>query len=293
MNDSMLGRFFGVVVRPRTWLNVLFQWLAFPLGLFYFVFLVTGLSVGLGLVIIWIGIPILLVVVGAWWFFAAFERLQAKYLLGAAVPSAPRAWEDVNGVWGKLKAHFGSASTWKDLLYLLAKLAFGTVSTMLLMTVAGTVFWCFALPVAAIWHIDLVTTSAGSWHPPLWLGLLGLPVGFLAIFVGLHLLNGWGWVCRAWAEVMFRASPAALAPAPTVTSATKPDALAPLVSVPAPPPRTPPLPPAPPQAPAPPRAAVPPVPPEAPAAAHSPASAPAPEASAPAEPAGPPTTESN
>ena len=160
MNGSMLGWLFWVVVRPRTLTNVLFQLLAFPLGLFYFVFLSVGLAVGLGLVIVWIGIPILLVVAGAWWLFGAFERIQAKYLLGADVPSAPRTWESANGVWGKLKAHFGSGATWKDLLYLFAKLAFGIVSTTLVMTAAATVFWCFAMPVAAIWHIDIVTTSA-------------------------------------------------------------------------------------------------------------------------------------
>ena len=241
MNGSMLGWFFGVVVRPRTWLNLLFQLFAFPLGLFYFVFLVTGLSVGLGLVIIWVGIPILLVVAGAWWVFGAFERAQAKYLLGADVPPAPRAWEAVNGVWGKIKAHFGSASTWKDLLYLPAKLAFGIVSTTLLSTVLGTVFWCFALPVAALGHIDIVTTSAGGWHPPLWLGLLGIPAGLLAFFVGLHLLNGWGWVCRVWAELVFGAAPqapapaAALPPAPAPAAALPPaivpGAIAPLVSI--------------------------------------------------------------
>ena len=95
MNDSMLGRFFGVVVRPRTWLNVLFQVLAFPLGLFYFIFLVTGSLWASASSIIWVGIPILLVVAGAWWLFGAFERVQAKYLLGADVPLPPRAWETV------------------------------------------------------------------------------------------------------------------------------------------------------------------------------------------------------
>lgn len=243
MNDSMLGRFFGVVARPRTWLNVLFQWLAFPLGLFYFVFLSVGLAVGLGLVIIWVGIPILLVVVGAWWLFGAFERVQAKYLLGADVPPAPRTWETVNGVWGKLKAHFSSAATWKDLLYLFAKLAFGIVSTTLLMAVIGTVFWCFALPVSAIWHLDIVTTSAGGWHAPLWLGLLGIPVGVLAFFAGLHLLNAWGWVCRVWAELMFRVTLPAPTPTTTVLPVTATGAIAPLVSVSPPPPV--PLPPAP------------------------------------------------
>ena len=122
--------------------------LAFPLGLFYFVFLVTGLSVGLGLVIIWVGIPILLVVAGAWWLFGAFERVQAKYLLGADVASPPRAWETVNGVWGKLKAHFGSGATWKDLFYLLAKLPMGVLSFTLLVTLASILAWLVALPIA-------------------------------------------------------------------------------------------------------------------------------------------------
>ena len=123
MNDSAIVRFFGVVRRPETWLGILFDWLAFPLGLFYFVFLVTGLSLGVGLVVVWVGIPILLVVAGAWWLFGSFERLQARYLLRADVPPAPREWEKAEGVWGKLKAHFGSAATWKDLVYLLAEAA--------------------------------------------------------------------------------------------------------------------------------------------------------------------------
>ena len=258
MNDSMLGRFFGVAVRSRTWLNVLFQWLAFPLGLFYFIFLVTGLSVGLGLVVVWVGIPILLIVAGAWWLFGAFERVQAKYLLGADVPLPPRAWESANGVWGKLKAHFGSAATWKDLLYLLAKLAFGIVSTTLLMTVAGALFWCLAAPIAAIWRVDVITTSGGGWHPPLWLGLLGIPAGFLVFFIGLHVLNGWGWVCRLWAELLFTAAPETPPPAAlTLPPAAPPGAIAPLVSVAPPPPDAPIAPPAPTVGPAPPGARAP------------------------------------
>ncbi|MFA4964674.1 MAG: sensor domain-containing protein [Thermoleophilia bacterium] len=213
MSDSRLGRFFGVAARSQTWLNVLFQWLAFPLGLFYFVFLSVGLSLGLGLTIIWVGIPILLIVAGAWWLFGAFERLQARYLLGADVPGAPRSWERVDGVWAKLKAHFGNGATWKDLVYLFAKLPLGIVATTLLGTVGAVVVWCFALPVAAIGHFDIVTTSAGGWQPPLWLGALGAPAGVIAFFAGLHLLNAWGWVCRWWALALFAGPRAAVPPA--------------------------------------------------------------------------------
>jgi len=221
MDDTPLGRFFGVVTRPRTWLNLLFHIVAFPLGLFYFIFLVTGLSVGLGLVIIWVGIPILLVVAGAWWLFGAFERIQARVLLGARVPDAPRSWETVDGVWGKVKAHFGNGATWKDLLYLLAKLAFGVVSFTLVVTLAAIISWLFALPFVSLSHVASMDFGSGPWYPPLWLGMLGIPAGVLMIFASLHVLNAWGWVCRRWAEVVFSvapASPVAAVPPPPLVS---------------------------------------------------------------------------
>ncbi len=212
MNDSALIRFFGVVRRPETWLGILFNWLAFPLGLFYFVFLVTGLSLGVGLVVVWVGIPILLVVAGAWWLFGAFERLQARYLLRADVPPAPREWEHVEGIWAKLKAHFGSAATWKDLVYLLAKLPFGIVSTTLLVTGAAMAFWFAAMPFFSVFDVPVIN---GTWVPPLWFGLICLPLGVLVFFVALHVLNAWSWVCARWAEVMFRGpAPGVAAPAP-------------------------------------------------------------------------------
>jgi len=40
-------QFFGVAAREGTYLNIIYLLLAFPLGCAYFVFLVTGLSLGL------------------------------------------------------------------------------------------------------------------------------------------------------------------------------------------------------------------------------------------------------
>jgi hypothetical protein len=211
LEDSALTRFFGVVASPRTWLGILFHLLAFPLGLFYFVFLVTGIAVGVGLVVVWVGIPILLVVAGAWWLFAAFERLQVQYLLGAAVPPAPREWETVDGVWGKLKAHFGSGATWLDLAYLIAKLAFGTVSFTLLITLTGMVGWFLAMPFLAAFDVPVVN---GTWVPPLWFGILSVPLGIIVFFASLHVLNAWSWVCARWAGLLFRSPATAAPPAP-------------------------------------------------------------------------------
>ena len=37
--------FFGVIAEPQSYINILYLLLAFPLGIAYFVFLVTGISV--------------------------------------------------------------------------------------------------------------------------------------------------------------------------------------------------------------------------------------------------------
>ena len=146
---------------------------------------------------------------GAWWLFGAFERFQARVLLGAQVPDAPRSWETVEGIWGKVKAHFGNGATWKDLLYLLAKLAFGVVS----FTPRRDPGVDRRLAVRAAVRLGLARGDVrlrrrAPLVPPLWLGVLGIPAGVLMIFASLHVLNAWGWVCKRWAEVMFSARPA-------------------------------------------------------------------------------------
>jgi hypothetical protein len=192
-------RFFGVAAQPRTWLNLAYLWLALPLGIFYFVFFTVGLSVGLGLVVVWIGLPILLVVGGAWWLFGAFERLQAEHLLGVPVRPAVRTWELHEGVWAKLRGHFADGSTWRDLLYLLTKLPLGAVCFTLAMTALGSTLWLLALPLFSYYG----TPAANAWVPSPWAAAGGVAAGVLACFVWLHILNAAAWVCARWALLIF------------------------------------------------------------------------------------------
>lgn len=90
MNDlgNSFANFFGVAVRGQTYLNALYLLMSFPLGIFYFVFLVTGLALGFPLIIIWIGLLILAAVFAAWYGLLAFERhLAIRQLLRRSHPS--------------------------------------------------------------------------------------------------------------------------------------------------------------------------------------------------------------
>ena len=63
------------------------------------------------------------------------------------------------------------------------------------------VFWFVAMPFFSVFDVPVIN---GTWVPPLWFGLICLPLGVLVFFVALHVLNAWSWVCARWAEVMFR-----------------------------------------------------------------------------------------
>ena len=104
--------FFDVVAKPKTWRNVGYLLLAFPLGIFYFVFLVTGLSLGFGLFITLLGIPILVGVLAAAYGMGEFERTTTNLLLDQNTPPSHRLAVP-GGLRPKVKALVGSSETWK------------------------------------------------------------------------------------------------------------------------------------------------------------------------------------
>ena len=78
--------------------------------------------------------------------------------------------------------------------------------------------WFVAMPFFAVFDVPVINDT---WVPPLWFGILCLPLGILVFFVALHLLNAWSWVCARWAEVMFRGP----AQAPATRAAPAPPAV--------------------------------------------------------------------
>jgi hypothetical protein len=95
MSQLKQAPFFGVIADPQSYVNIFYLLLAFPLGLAYFVFLVTGISVGASLIIIWVGVPILVLVFLGSWAMCQLERVLAISLLKEDIP--PIAREDRSG----------------------------------------------------------------------------------------------------------------------------------------------------------------------------------------------------
>ncbi|MFC7137271.1 sensor domain-containing protein [Halobaculum litoreum] len=138
--ESLLGvvrAVFGVPFRPRTYGNLAYLALQFPLGLAYFTALVTLLALGLGLSVVGVGVPILLGTLVLATAGIRVETLLADTLLSVDVRSRRVGVDRSDGVVAYATDLVLDAGTYVGLAFLLAKLAVGVVAFTLL-TFLGT-----------------------------------------------------------------------------------------------------------------------------------------------------------
>lgn len=187
---SLVSQAFGAVTRPQTYRNLLYLLLAFPLGILYFVVLTTGLTLGIGLVVTLLGIPLLIAVVIGSRRLAAFERGLANKLLGLSI-EAPDDLETgaVEAVWPRAKASMLARSTWIGLLYLFMKLPIGIASFTLVVATLTVSFGLLTAPITyvlfeegiqlGVWTIDTFPEA-----------IVAVPVGVVALGPTAFILNG-------------------------------------------------------------------------------------------------------
>ncbi len=199
MSVSKKRGFFGVVAEPRSYLNIVYLLLAFPLGTFYFVFLVTGLSLGFGLIITLVGIPILLLVLSGSWVLCRFERQVAITLLNEDIPlsvSRPAS----GGLWSQVKALLKDRVTWTGVLYLFLKFPLGIVTFTIAVTLIAVTVGFLAAP-TYMWTSDPLVWGSWSFDPFPWSWILTI-IGIPMVFISLHLLNATAVVFGRMTRVM-------------------------------------------------------------------------------------------
>ncbi len=188
-NKSLTGRirgFFSVTVQKQTYLNLVYILFTFPLGTAYFIFLVTGLSMGLSLSITLIGIPILLITFMAWWELAAFERQLAIHLLNIDVPPMTPPSRQYNSRWDRFKHQVINPVTWKGLVFLFIKFPFGIFSMITVITMSTLALGLIISPLTYRWQTMYIGTNVvESPSTALILSVLGLMLGLIS----LHITN--------------------------------------------------------------------------------------------------------
>lgn len=210
---SLAGRFFGVAADPRTYASLFYLVLSLATGIFYFTWVVTGLSVALGLVAVLVGIPLLILFFGSIRVLSLVEGRLVEVMLGERMPRRPlysargRSWLQ------RIGDMFTDLRTWSTLLYMLMMLPLGiayfTVSVTafsiaLGMIVAPLMVWTgLAGPGVTShgWTLIGWSEAAGlTTSIPLWATPAVLVAGVAMLFVCLHLVRGIGRVHGAIAK---------------------------------------------------------------------------------------------
>jgi Putative sensor len=185
--------FFNVIAKKQTYLNMAYLLLTYILGIFYFTVLVTGISLGFGLVITLIGIPILVGMIFLWRAFAKFEIYQAKNILNINIQY--KKSKRIENFWKKIEHTLKDSFTWKSLAYLFIKFPIGIFSFVVLVTLLSVSLSFIAVPFA-YYLTDLKTIIFNSGIEnfcSINKGFLSIVLGIIGaflFFVSLHAFNG-------------------------------------------------------------------------------------------------------
>lgn len=188
-----LARFFGVALEARTYGALFYMLLSLATGTFFFTWVVTGLSLSLGLMILIIGIPVAVLFFGSVRGLALLEGRLVEALLGERMPRRP-TYADRSRSWlQRIGDMFTDGRTWLTLLYFVLMLPLGIVY----FTIATTLL---SLSLAFIWAPVAVLFTGevsgiylnGDQVLSLWATPLLALAGVLLLFATLHLARGIG-----------------------------------------------------------------------------------------------------
>ena len=187
-NRPFLVRFFRVFAEPRAWGALLYLMLAMVTGIFYFTWVVTGLSVSSGLIILIVGLPIaglfLLSVRG----IALVEGRLVEALLGVRMPRRPRYSVKNISIWQRFKNMLVDKHTWFSMIYMLLQMPLGIVYFTAFITLISVSLWLIFWPIASIaigWPVFV--TPNQDYYATGWLVPLTIVAGGLLLTVTMHL----------------------------------------------------------------------------------------------------------
>ncbi|TQE24375.1 sensor histidine kinase, partial [Streptomyces ipomoeae] len=145
----------------RSWRE--FGWivLSLPVGILMFTYAVTMLSLGAGLLVTFLGIPVLAAGLAGCRALGAMERARARTLLGVDVGTPEPLRVKRRGAMAWMGALLRSGASWRQLLYAVLQFPWSVFSF-----VVGVTFWTCG------WA--LLTYPLWFWVFPMWVGQDGL-----------------------------------------------------------------------------------------------------------------------
>ncbi|RJP32785.1 MAG: hypothetical protein C4536_05730 [Actinobacteria bacterium] len=188
-------------VERRTCRVLFYLLLGLPLGILDFTIVVTGFSLGLGLIVTLLGIPVLVVTLLVVRSLAALERGLAVSLLDAPMPRRGPARDRDSGVfWARLRGLVFARRTWEEAGYLILRLPLGTLDFSIAVTIIALAVSGMVMPIVVAAGVPV---SIGSWEIDTFVeSLVYLPVSVIFLLVGPRLVLAWSGLSRRLATAL-------------------------------------------------------------------------------------------
>ncbi|SPF05152.1 sensor histidine kinase [Streptomyces sp. MA5143a] len=145
----------------RSWREFGYVMLGFPIGVLMFTYAVTMLSVGVGLLVTFLGVPVLAAGLAGCRALGALERARARALLGVEVAAPEPLRPGKRGALAWMGAVLRSGSSWRQVLYAVVHFPWSLFSFVVALN-----FWAYG------WA--MLTYPLWFWVFPMWVGQDGV-----------------------------------------------------------------------------------------------------------------------
>jgi uncharacterized membrane protein len=199
---TWVQRFFGVLIDPRAYASLFFMLFSMIMGIVTFTWVVTGLSLSLGFMVLIIGLPFFGLFIFSIQGLALVEGRLIEALLGIRMPRRTAIQPRGKGLWGKFVARLKDRRTWTTLFYFILKMPLGVLSFSIFITLLVYAVQLMLLPILQyVLGIPLIVIDDLRFMVPIWFAPILMIAGFLDLIVILHLAKaagrGYGGLAKA------------------------------------------------------------------------------------------------
>lgn len=195
--------FFSIALDAQAWAGLLYALIALPIGILYFTWVITGVSLSAGLAILIIGVPFTLLFLASIRILALLEGRLIEMLLGKRMPRRLPSDETVKGLWPRVGAMLSDRRTWSTMFYMILQLPLGITYFVVAVTgLALSLGLATGPAIEVLFDVKIFFVNAPIdrfLDTPLGMAV-GMIAGLLLFFLMLHLIRGITWLHARYAE---------------------------------------------------------------------------------------------
>lgn len=192
---SWLRSVFGVFTDPYTYGALFYMLLSLATGIFYFTWTVTGISLSFGMMVLIIGLPLLLLFIGATRILSLVEGRIVEVMLGERMPRRTVYHDRDMPLLDRIKEMLLDPRTWSTFLYFLLMLPIGIIYFTIAVTGLSTSLALIASPLIDMfsdfngYHVWIGNLPLSSSPYAIWLWPIMVFAGIVLLVLTLHVVR--------------------------------------------------------------------------------------------------------